>query len=183
MHKNIRIIGTASLLLLVAACSSKKKLAELPPAPPQAGQSEGGQSTGGAQAGLDGSSVGNAFIPGSQEEFAAQTGADHVLFDTDGFELDQEARTILTAHARWLAEHPGISAVVEGHCDERGTREYNLALGERRALSAKNFLVAQGIDVRRLRVVSYGKERPSVERSDDEAWAQNRRAVTVVLGS
>jgi peptidoglycan-associated lipoprotein len=182
MHKNFRIIGVASLLLLVAACSSKKKLAELPPAPPQAGQTVG-QSTGDDQTGLDTGNVANAFIPGSQEEFAAQTGSDHVLFDTDGFELDQEARTILTAHARWLAEHPGISAVVEGHCDERGTREYNLALGERRALSAKNFLVAQGIDVRRLRVVSYGKERPSVERSDESAWAQNRRAVTVVVGS
>jgi peptidoglycan-associated lipoprotein len=180
MNNNFRIVGTVALLVMVTACGSKKKLAELPPAPLQ---SATGQALDNTQSGLDTSKVGSAALPGSQADLIAQTGADHVLFDTDGFELDQEARTILAAHARWLAAHPGISAVIEGHCDERGTREYNLALGERRALSAKNFLVAQGVDVRRLRIVSYGKERPAVDRPDEDAWAQNRRAVTVVVGA
>lgn len=178
MNPTLRIAATASLLLFVAACGSKKKLAELPPAPPQAGSTMGETSEG-----ADSAAVGNAAMPGSQADLIAQTGSDHVLFDTDAFELDQEAKATLIAHSRWLNSHPGVSAVIEGHCDERGTREYNLALGERRALSAKNFLVSQGVDVRRLRVVSYGKERPAIERSDEEAWAQNRRAVTVVVGA
>lgn len=179
MHKNFRIIATTSLLLLVAACGAKRKAADLPPPP----QSNAVQTTETDQSGLGGSNVGIAPVGNGQAAFVAQTGTDRVLFDTDGFALDQEARTILTAHARWLVQRPGVSAIIEGHCDERGTREYNLALGERRALSARDFLVSQGIDSGRLRVVSYGKERPSVERSDEAAWVQNRRAVTVIVGN
>jgi len=178
MKPTLRIAATVLLMMLVTACGSKKKLAELPPAPPQAGAIMAETSERADSAGVD-----NAAIPGSQADLVAQAGSDHVLFDTDAFELDQEAKTTLIAHSRWLASHPSVSAVIEGHCDERGTREYNLALGERRAQSAKNFLIAQGVDVRRLRVVSYGKERPAIERSDEEAWAQNRRAVTVVVGA
>lgn len=179
MHKNFRIIGSTSLLLLVAACGAKKKVADLPPPP----QSNAVQTTEADQSGFGGSNVANAPVQSSQAEFAAQTGTDRVLFDTDGFALDQDARSILTAHAQWLAQRPGVSAIIEGHCDERGTREYNLALGERRALSARDFLVAQGVDSSRLRVVSYGKERPSVDRSDEAAWIQNRRSVTVIVGN
>ncbi len=176
----LRAAAVVSLLALLTACGSKKKLADLPPAPPQSGLNS---SEAAAMQGSDGTGVGNVAIAGSQADLVAQAGSDHVLFGTDAFELDQEAKTTLTAHAQWMSSHPDVSVVIEGHCDERGTREYNLALGERRALSAKNFLVAQGIDVRRLRVVSYGKERPAVERSDEEAWQQNRRAVTVVVGA
>jgi peptidoglycan-associated lipoprotein len=133
MHKNFRVVGSVSLLLLVAACGGKKKLAELPPPP----QSNVAETTDAGPSGLAGGNVGSTSVRSAQEEFAAQTGTDRVLFDTDAFVLDQEARTILTAHARWLAQHPGISAIIEGHCDERGTREYNLALGERRAASMR----------------------------------------------
>lgn len=120
--------------------------------------------------------------PGSQDDLRAQAGSDTVLFGYDSYELDGEAKAVLTRHAAWLKQNAAVRVTLEGHCDERGTREYNLALGDRRANSAKNFLAAQGIDVARISTISYGKERPAVDGSDDAAMAQNRRAVTVVMG-
>ena len=94
--------------------------------------------------------------------------------------LDGEARATLARHAEWLKRNPGVRVTVEGHCDERGTREYNLALGDRRANAAKNFLASQGVAVSLMTIISYGKERQAVDGTGEAAWAQNRRAVTVI---
>ena len=118
-------------------------------------------------------------IKGSQADFVANVG-DRVFFGFDKFDLSTEARGQLGKWVAFLKQYPQDSLVVEGHADERGTREYNLALGERRANSIKDFLVAQGVQASRLKVISYGKERPAVLGSNDAAWAQNRRGVGVV---
>jgi peptidoglycan-associated lipoprotein len=121
-------------------------------------------------------------VPGSQADFVAQMmGQDTVYFDTDRFNIDSADQAALAAQAQWLARYPGKRATIEGHADERGTREYNLALGERRANAAKNYLVTLGVDAGRLMTVSYGKERPVALGSDEESWAKNRRAVTVTI--
>jgi peptidoglycan-associated lipoprotein len=117
--------------------------------------------------------------PGSQEDLVVNVG-DRVFFGLDKSDVSAEARATLDRQAAWLKKYPSVKVTVEGHCDERGTREYNLALGERRATSAKNYLVAAGISADRIKTVSYGKERPAVLGSNEAAWAQNRRAVTVV---
>ena len=117
--------------------------------------------------------------PGSQQDLITNVG-DRVFFDFDKFDIKPEARTILQKQADWLKANPGVSITVEGHADQRGTREYNLALGERRATSVKNFLVALGINDGRVTIISFGKERPVALGSNDVAWAQNRRGVTVV---
>jgi len=104
----------------------------------------------------------------------------NVNFDYDKYDLTPEAREILANHARLLKENPQVKLKIEGHCDERGTVEYNLALGERRAYAVKNYLVNYGIDPSRLSTISYGKERPFDMRSTPEAWAKNRRAAFVI---
>ena len=108
---------------------------------------------------------------------------DRVFFETNQHELTSEAQYVLSKQAQWFAANPSATAVIEGHADERGTREYNLALGARRANSARAFLISQGVDGNRLRTVSYGKERPVALSSDAQAWSQNRRGVTVVAGA
>jgi peptidoglycan-associated lipoprotein len=120
-------------------------------------------------------------LPAQQADLVAKAGSDTVYFGTDEHILDAAAQATLAAQARWLIEHPNVRASIEGHADERGTREYNMALGERRANSAKDFLVSQGVPVDRLLVTSWGKERPVAIGSNEEAWAQNRRAVTVLV--
>lgn len=110
----------------------------------------------------------------------AQDVADRVFFALDSSEITAEGRATLEKQAAWLKTRANLRATIEGHCDERGTREYNLALGERRAAAAKNYLVSLGVPESQLSTISYGKERPAVEGSDEAAWAQNRRAVTVV---
>lgn len=117
--------------------------------------------------------------PGTQADLVVNVG-DRVFFGYDRYDLTPEARDTLEQQAAWLKQYPRISVVIEGHADERGTREYNLALGERRANAAKNYLVALGVSPSRLTTISYGKERPAVPGSNEAAWAQNRRAVTVV---
>lgn len=119
---------------------------------------------------------------GSQAHFEnAVNGQNVIYFDTDRYNIDSADAAALQAQAQYLSRYPQISITVEGHCDERGTREYNLALGERRANAAKNYLVGLGIDAGRIRTVSYGKERPVALGSDEASWAQNRRAVSVVI--
>ena len=119
---------------------------------------------------------------GSQTHFeSAVNGQNVIYFDTDRFNIDSADAAALQAQAQYLARYPQISITVEGHADERGTREYNLALGERRANSAKNYLVGLGVDPGRISTVSYGKERPVALGSNEQAWAQNRRAVSVVV--
>lgn len=117
--------------------------------------------------------------PGTQAELVANVG-DRVFFDFDKYDIRPDARVRLESQAGWLKKNPDVTVTIEGHCDERGTREYNLALGERRANAVKNYLVALGIDPNRLSTISYGKERPAVEGSNEYAWSQNRRGVLVV---
>ncbi|MGB6317654.1 MAG: peptidoglycan-associated lipoprotein Pal, partial [Litorimonas sp.] len=118
-------------------------------------------------------------IAGSIEDFAFQTGGEpRVYFGYDQHTLTPEARQTLRQQAEWLKAYPNYSAVVEGHADERGTRQYNIALGARRANSVKSFLVSQGVGPERLTTVSYGKERPIDPRSNDEGWARNRNGHT-----
>lgn len=105
--------------------------------------------------------------------------SDRVFFDTDSAELRPDAQATLAEIGAWLVKHPGKTVTIEGHCDERGTREYNLALGERRATAVANYLAAVGVDPSRMQTVSYGKERPAADGSDESVWAQNRRAVFV----
>lgn len=123
-----------------------------------------------------------APIPGSQADFVAQmSGDDTIYFDTDRYNIDAFDQAALAKQAQWLMQYPGKRATIEGHCDERGTRDYNLALGERRANAAKNYLASLGVNSARLTTVSYGKERPIALGSNEAAWAQNRRAVTITI--
>ena len=119
--------------------------------------------------------------PGSSEDFVVNVG-DRVLFGLDEFQLTKEARSTLEKQVVWLKQYPGISVSIEGHTDERGTREYNLALGERRANSVRDYMIALGVNPNRLRTISFGKERPVDPASSKEGWAKNRRGVTVVGG-
>ena len=160
MHAKITALLGA--LLLLAACSSP------PPEPPPAGP----------PAGSGGAGTRN-IVPGSQQDLEASAG-DRIFFAFDRSDISPEARETLSRQADWLRRYPNVTVTIEGHCDERGTREYNLALGERRAQAAKNVLVASGIPASRISTISYGKERPAIVGSTEEAYAQNRRAVTVV---
>lgn len=138
---------------------------------------------GGAQARNDADydAEGNYIGPGSQAHLRRFAGSDRVFFDFDSHALDDADRETLGKHAAWLTQNAAVSVMIEGHCDERGTRDYNIALGERRANAAKNYLAGLGVSPSRMRVVSYGKERPEALGSDEAAYAQNRRAVTMVL--
>ena len=165
------IVVTALAGALALSACSKKPPKDLPPDPvqPSASATEGTGTTG-------------AATPGSQADFAQQMmGQDTILFETDRYNIDAADQAALAAQAAWLGKYPAKQAMIEGHCDERGTREYNLALGERRANAAKNYLVSLGIDASRLTTVSYGKERPVALGSDEDSWARNRRAVTVTI--
>jgi peptidoglycan-associated lipoprotein len=115
--------------------------------------------------------------PGSVGDFRQNVG-DRVFFDTDMSTIRDDGRQTLNRQAEWLKKYTNYPITVAGHCDERGTREYNLALGERRANAARQYLIAQGVPASRIKTISYGKERPDPVGSDDQAWALNRRAVT-----
>jgi peptidoglycan-associated lipoprotein len=162
----VRFIALAGALIMLAACSSNT---------PQ----EGGPGATGP--GGPGGISSSRFGPGSQQDLA-QTAGDRVFFDYDRSDITPEGQEILQRQAQWLKRYPNVGVTIEGHTDERGTREYNLALGERRAQAVKNVLVALGIPTSRMQTISYGKERPAVPHSDDSSYAQNRRAVTVVNG-
>ncbi|WP_443971831.1 peptidoglycan-associated lipoprotein Pal [Sphingobium sp. CR28] len=167
--RTLPLLLAASAALALGACAKKAPEA-LPPAP--ADTAPPPASTG---------PVSNAPVPGSQADFIASVSSDRVFFNTDESDIDDQDRATLQSQAQWLLKYPNKRATVEGHADERGTREYNLALGERRANAAKNYLAALGVDPGRLSVISYGKERPAALGSDEESWAQNRRAVTVTI--
>ncbi|HTG37529.1 peptidoglycan-associated lipoprotein Pal [Sphingomonas sp.] len=164
------IMGVA--LIAVAGCA-KKRPEVLPPAP--------GETAPPPATGETSGQVGNGVVPGSSEDFRQSVQSDTVLFALDSYDIDPSARAILDSQTQWLTQYPNVRVTIEGHADERGTREYNLALGDRRANSAKNYLVARGIDASRITTISYGKERPQALGSDEASWAQNRRAVTVVI--
>jgi peptidoglycan-associated lipoprotein len=163
----ITLIATGALAL--SACA-KKAPEQLPPAP-QPTDSVTPAPTGPAGA-----------IPGTQAHFKSVIGTqDTIYFDTDKYDIDSQDAAALRSQAQYLQQYANARATIEGHADERGTRDYNLALGERRANSAKNYLVSLGVSPDRVNTVSYGKERPIALGSDESSWAQNRRAVTVVM--
>ncbi|MGF6173787.1 peptidoglycan-associated lipoprotein Pal [Ensifer sp. 4252] len=150
------------MTLAIAGCASKKNL------PGSAGE-----------LGLGGA---GSATPGSQQDFTVNVG-DRIFFDTDSTSIRADAQQTLDRQAQWLAKYPNYAVTVEGHADERGTREYNLALGARRAASTKDYLISRGVPANRLKTISYGKEKPVAVCDDISCWSQNRRAVTVLGGA
>jgi len=176
----LKAFTAVAALLFIAACAT---------APEESGDASGSggaaASTGSTQTAREStgstqeSMKSDSPKPGSYAELVANVG-DRVLFEFDKFGLEAQARETLDRQAAWLKQYPSVTVRVEGHCDERGTREYNLALGQRRASAVRDYLVALGVSVSRVDVISYGKERPEVVGSNDAAWAQNRRGVTTI---
>lgn len=154
--RGLKFAAIAAVALSMAACANK-------------------------QAGLDGSQAG-AATPGSQQDFVVNVG-DRVFFETDQTTLTPQAVATLEKQAQWLQTYSQYSFTVEGHADERGTREYNIALGARRSQAVRDFLASRGINPGRMRTISYGKERPVAVCNDISCWSQNRRAVTVLNAS
>ena len=174
----LKLFTGALLVFFLAACSTTPK--------DTADSSGSGSSTSSSDVSSSGSdssddttSEASPIEPGSQEDLIVNVG-DRVFFNYDSSELDGDAQELLQDQVAWLKQYSDVSVIIEGHCDERGTREYNLALGEKRAQSVKNYLISLGISSDRISTISYGKERPAVVGSNDGAWAQNRRSVTVV---
>ena len=149
------------MTLAIAGCASKKNL------PNSAGE-----------LGLNGSNA----TPGSQQDFTVNVG-DRIFFDTDSTSIRADAQATLDRQAQWLQKYPNYAITVEGHADERGTREYNLALGARRAAATRDYLSSRGIPAQRIKTISYGKEKPVAVCDDISCWSQNRRAVTVLGGA
>jgi peptidoglycan-associated lipoprotein len=160
----------ATALIATAGCA-KKPPKVLPPSPSEQPATQPGDY--GNNEGQTMSSI--------AEQFRREVSSDTIHFGLDEYDIDAASQAILNSQATWLAAHPEVRITIEGHCDERGTREYNLALGDRRANAAKNYLAARGVSPARITTISYGKERPIALGSDEASWAQNRRAVTIVL--
>lgn len=170
----IKLMSLLAALLLVTACETT------PDSASGSASSSGGKYASDGRPGVTGIALKNPNAkPGSVEDFVDNVG-DRVFFALDSSDISDEGRATLDRQAEWLKAYSSVSITVEGHCDERGTREYNLALGERRAAAAKAYLEAAGVDASRVDTVSYGKERPEVAGSNEEAWAQNRRGVSVI---
>lgn len=159
-----KFLSLCAAVMLVSACQS-------------APETTAATTTGGTTTAAPATPAGP--VPGSAEDFVVNVG-DRVFFGFDRFDLTPEATATLDRQAAWLKQYGNVTVTVEGHADERGTREYNLALGERRATAVKNYLTALGVDAARVQTISYGKERPAVVGSNESAWAQNRRGVTVI---
>ena len=163
---------TALLLSVALVACAKKPPKELPPQPGDVSQQTSDNT---------GLGDGGVAAPGSQGDFIASVAADTIWFDTDRYNVDAADGATLQSQAAWLARYPQKRITLEGHADERGTRDYNLALGERRANAAKTYLVGLGVGADRIQTVSFGKERPVALGSDESSWARNRRAVTVTV--
>jgi peptidoglycan-associated lipoprotein len=159
---NIKLLGALAAVALLAACSST------PPATTAASTGTGSTAT-----------APTGPVPGSEEDLVANVG-DRVFYAFDKSDLSDEAKATLDRQAAWLAKYPQVTLLVAGNCDERGTEEYNLALGNRRATAAKDYLVAKGVDASRLTTISYGKDKPTATGSNEQAWAQNRNAISSV---
>jgi len=168
MTPRLPLLLAAVSLIAVAGCA-KKPPKELPPAPPETTNP------------TPVPTAPTGPLPGSQADFVANVTSDRIFFDTDSSEVDAEDQAALQSQAGWLSRYPNVRVTIEGHCDERGTREYNLALGERRANAAKNALIGMGVSAGRITTISYGKERPDAVGSDEAAYARNRRAVSVTV--
>lgn len=172
MKLSFKFLAVLSALFFVSAC-------ETAPQDGSAVDGTGVTGTGTYDSGAGYAADGSTIRPGTQSDLESNVG-DRVFFGFDSSVVTSEGQRVLERQAAWLKQYPSIDVTIEGHADERGTREYNLALGERRANAAKKYLVSLGVDSSRISTVSYGKERPAVLGSTEEAWAQNRRAVTVV---
>lgn len=159
---NFKTLSLVAALLLVAACAQKPT-------------ETSGTSGAGSGAGSTSQATGTSALTSQLQQVG-----DRIYFATDKSDITPESRQILQKQADLLKQNPSATVTIEGHCDERGTREYNLGLGERRANAAKQALVALGIAASRVNTISYGKERPAVLGHNEQAWAQNRRAVTVI---
>ena len=162
------------LILFVAACATKPK--------DSADSSGSGSSSSESDVSSEGTiteTAGSGIISGSQEDLIVNVG-DRVFFGYDSSDLDSDALELLQDQVAWLKQNSDVSVTIEGHCDERGTREYNLALGEKRAQAVKNYMTSLGISSSQISTISFGKERPAVVGSNDGAWSQNRRSVTTV---
>ena len=175
-----KIFAMLGTLALLSACETASQKVV-------SGSAATSSSSGSASS--SGSSSGSSSVDKKQSLFAQtkQTAADkliavgdRVLFDYDSAELDSSAKILLDSQSRFLRVNSDLNFIIEGHCDERGTREYNLALGEQRATAVRDYLVIQGIDPDRIKVISYGKEKPAVVGSNSMAWSKNRRAVTII---
>lgn len=176
-----KYLGLVAAVALIAGCETAP---ETSAATSGAGGFQVGSSTRAAPSASAESMPMKAMGPaaGSQEDLVANVG-DRVFFGYDKSNISSEAQTVLQRQGAWLKSNPSVKVTIEGHADERGTREYNLALGERRANTVKNYLTALGIDRGRVKTISYGKERPVALGSNEAAWAQNRRGVTMVTGA
>jgi peptidoglycan-associated lipoprotein len=163
------------MVLFVAACATTPKDS----ADSSGSGSSSSESDVSSSEGVITETAGSGIVSGSQEDLIVNVG-DRVFFGYDSSDLDSDALELLQDQVAWLKQNSDVSVTIEGHCDERGTREYNLALGEKRAQAVKNYLIGLGINPDRVSTISYGKERPAVVGSNDGAWAQNRRSVTVV---
>ena len=158
----LKLAAVASTLLLVACTEKPKNVAS--EAPPMSSSN---------------SNTTSSVIPGSAEDLKVNVG-DTVHFDYDKYAVTDEDRGTLQRQSAWLQKYPSVRVTIEGHCDERGTREYNLALGARRANAVKEYLVSLGVSSGRVETISYGKERPMCTESDESCYAQNRRGVTTI---
>lgn len=172
MAGSLRLLA---VLLLLAGCSSTDD---------EAASVSGGAGAAGAGAGTSGGGIASSVlpgqpVPGSQEDLEISVG-DRVFFAYDSAVLSPIASQTLDRQAAWLRQYPAIVLTIEGHSDERGTREYNLALGDRRANAVRNYLIALGVEPDRILTISYGEERPAEPGNDETAWAKNRRAVSLV---
>lgn len=159
-----------SAVLVLGACTHKQEAVTTAP-PPMAA----------APAPPPAASVTSSILPGSAEDLRVNVG-DTVHFALDQYNVEESDRALLGRQAAWLQRYPSVRVTIEGHADERGTREYNLALGARRANAVKEYLVSQGVSTGRVETISYGKERPICTSSDEGCWSQNRRGVTIVSG-
>ena len=169
----LKLIASTLLVFFLAACSTTPKDTS-----DSSGSGSASSSSDVSDTNSETETSSASIEPGSQEDLIVNVG-DRVFFGYDSAELDEDAQELLQDQIAWIKQH-GSSVIIEGHCDERGTREYNLALGEKRAQAVKNFLIAMGVPDSRVSTVSYGKERPAVVGSNDGAWSQNRRSVTTV---
>ena len=163
-----KLLSVLSALLLLTACGSD----------PETTADTGGS---GQQAAAGSQDTSASVKAGSVQDFVVNVG-DRVFFDFDKSNLTSDALATLDKQAEWLTKYSTVQILIEGHCDERGTREYNLALGDRRATSVRDYLVSKGVARSRIKIISYGKERPAVLGSNEDAWAQNRRGVTTITG-
>ncbi|QDH17291.1 peptidoglycan-associated lipoprotein Pal [Swingsia samuiensis] len=158
----LQVFGALGLALALAACSSGNTNAD---------NAAGAGNTANMQS--------NAPVPGSEEDLVANVG-DRIFYELNVSHLSSDARATLDKQVAWLQKYPQVSVQIAGNCDDRGTEEYNIALGQRRANAARDYLVAKGISASRITTISYGKDRPTADGDDDSSWSQNRNAITSV---